>query len=76
MEKYCNGKCNETYDRSLFNHRDQDTNESVDGYITALRKLAKTGSCTNSVIRGRMLVGIIDKFICKKLLQTSKLTLT
>ena len=42
--------------------------------VTALRKLAKTGSCTDSVIRGRILVGIIDNFTRKKFLQTTDLT--
>ncbi|KAK2549335.1 hypothetical protein P5673_030158 [Acropora cervicornis] len=42
--------------------------------MTALRKLAKTGSCTDSVIRGRILVGIIDNFTRKKFLQATDLT--
>lgn len=38
MEKYCIGECNETYERYVFNRRDQDTNQSVDA--RALRKPA------------------------------------
>ncbi|XP_022777842.1 uncharacterized protein LOC111319309 [Stylophora pistillata] len=78
MEDYCIGECNETYERYVFNRRDQEANESVDVLVTALQKLAKTcnyGSLTNSLIRDRMVVGINDNSACKKLLQTSKLTL-
>ena len=42
LEEYCIGECNETYERYVFNRRDQESNESVDAYVTALRKLAKT----------------------------------
>ena len=72
MKVYCIGECNETYERYVFNRRDQESNESADAYVTALRKLAKTcnyGSLTDSLIRDRM-VGAR-----KKLLQKSKLTL-
>lgn len=41
MEKYCIGECNETYGRYVLKHREQETNESIDAYVTALRKLAK-----------------------------------
>ena len=56
---------------NVFNRRDQDTNESVDAYVTALRKLAKTcnyGSLTDSLIRDKMMVGISDNSARKKLL--------
>ena len=62
---------------NVFNRRDQETNESVDAYVTTLRKLAKTcnyGSLTDSLTRDRMVVGIIDNSARKKLLYTSKLT--
>lgn len=78
MKQYCIGECNETYERYVFNRRDQESNESVDAYVTALRKLAKTcnyGSLTDSRIRDRMVVGINDNSARKKLLQTSKLAL-
>ena len=78
MEKYCIGDGNETYERYVFNRRDQETNETIDAYVTALRKLAKTcnyGGLTDSLIRDRIVVGINDNSARKKLLQTSKLTL-
>ena len=77
-KEYCIGECNETYERYVFNRRDQESNESVDAYVTALGKLAKTcnyGSLTDSLIRDGMVVGINDNSARKKLLQTNKLTL-
>ena len=80
MKEYYIGECNETYERYVFNRRDQEPNESVDAYVTctALQKLAKTCnyvSLTDSHIRDRMVVGINDNSASMKLLQTSKLTL-
>ena len=78
MEKYCIGECNEAYERYVFSLKDQEMNESVDAYVTALRKLAKTcdyGALTDSLIRDWMVVGIDDNSTRKKLLQSSKLTL-
>ena len=65
------------YERYVFNCRDQETNDTVDAYVTALRKLAKTcndGGLTDSVIRDRIVVGIYYS-ARRKLLQTSKLTI-
>ena len=79
MEKYCIGECNETYERYVFNRRDQESNESVDAYVNALRKLAKTcnyGTLADSLIRDRIVVGINDNSARKKLLQAGKLTLS
>ena len=44
MEKYCTGESIETCERYVFNWRDQEANESVDAYIRALRKVAKTSN--------------------------------
>ena len=78
LEEYCVGETNEIYERYCFNKRDQETNETVELYVTVLRKLAKTcnfGTLENSLIRDRLVVGIRDNNIRKRLLQVSKLTL-
>ena len=78
MKEYRIEECNETYERYVFNRRDQGPKESVDAYLTALQKLARTcnyGSLTDSLIRDRMVVDINDNSASTKLLQTSKLTL-
>ena len=53
---------NETYERYIFNGRNQGQDESIDTYITALCTLAKTcGFCdclTNSLIRDCIVLGI------------------
>ena len=54
VEKYCIEEYNETYQRYVFNRRDQEINESVHAYVTEPRKLTKTcnyGALTDSLIR-------------------------
>ena len=41
-EEYCGGETNETYERYVFNKRDQQRGESFDIYSTSPRSLAKT----------------------------------
>ena len=73
------GEQNETYDRFIFNSRNQQSNESIDEYINELRTLAK--SCNfcdclhDSLLRDRIVMGIIDKDCRKRLLQYSDLKL-
>ena len=80
FEEFCIGETNETYERFVFNRRNQEENESVDQYVTVLRKLAQTCNfcnCLNdSLIRDRFVLGIRDEAIRKKLLQEKKLTLS
>ena len=78
LQRYCIGETNEIYERYKFNKRDQELNESVDAYVTALRTLAKTcnfGILEDSLIRDRIVIGVKDNQARKKLLQVSKLTL-
>ena len=42
--EYTIGEVNETYERYVFNSRNQDAAESTDAYITDLRKLMKIGN--------------------------------
>ena len=41
FEEFCIGETNETYERFIFNRRSQEENESIDQYVTVLRKLAQ-----------------------------------
>ena len=78
LQRCCIGETNEIYERYRFNKRDQEPNESLDAYVTALRALAKTcnfGVLENSLIRDRIVIGVRDTQARKKLLQVSKLTL-
>ena len=80
FEEFCIGETNETYERFIFNRRDQEENESIDQYVTVLRKLVQTCnfcSCLHdSLIRDRLVLGIRDESIRKKLLQEKKLSLS
>ena len=78
LEQYCIGEVNESFERYNFNKRDQEPHESIDAYVSSLRRLAKTcnyGQLTDSLIRERIIAGIRDNTARKKLLQTQKLTL-
>ena len=78
LEKYCVGETNETYERYLFNQREQESGESFDTYLTNLRSLAQTcnfGELKDNLIRDRIVIGIRDNGTRKKLLAESKLTL-
>lgn len=78
FEKYCIGETNESYERFIFNSRNQREGESIDKYVAELRKLAK--SCNyeileESLIRDRIIIGIKCDTTRRRLLQESKLTL-
>ena len=78
MENHCIGQTNVIYERYCFNNRNQETGESFDGYLTALKALAKTcnfGSLKDELIRDRIVCGIRDTGTRKKLLQEAGLTL-
>ena len=72
------GKTNVVYERYRFNNRLQESDESIDAYTTAPRTLAETcefGSLKEDLIRDRLVSGIRDNSLTKKLLQEPKLTL-
>ena len=80
LEEFCIRETNETYERFIFNRRDQAENGSIDQYVTVLRKLAQTCNFCNclygSLIRDRLVLGVRNKLIWKKLLQEKKLSLS
>ena len=79
FDNYAMGEVNETYERYVFNSRNQHADESIDAYITVLRNLAKTCNfcdCLNdTLLRDRIVLGIQNQAIRKRLLQDRKLTL-
>ena len=58
------GEINETYERYVFNRRNEGTEESFDSYLAEIRNLAK--SCnfcdcmSDSLIRDRIVMGVYD----------------
>ena len=78
LEQQIVGQINETYERYMFNSRDQN-NESIDVYINDSRNLARNCNfceCMHdSLLRDRLVMGIRDKSTRNKLLQITNLTL-
>lgn len=78
LEDFCIGETNEIYERYCFNKRAQESTETIDAYVSALRCLAKScnyGTLEDDMIRDRIVIGIIDNGTRKRLLQEAKLTL-
>ena len=79
FDEFVVGEVNETYERYVFNGRNQRQDESIDAYLTALRTLAKTcGFCScleESLLRDQVVLGVNNNTLCKRLLQECKLDL-
>ena len=79
FEKYAIGETNETYERYVFNSRDQKEGESINAYVGELRTLAQTCNfcpCLHdSLIRDRIVLGVRAADTRKRLLRQTKLTL-
>lgn len=79
FEAYCIGESNEIYETFIFNQRNQEEGESIDAYVTALRKLAKTcnfGDMEDRMLRDRLVIGVRDEVMRQKLLADRKLILS
>ena len=75
--EYCNGKTNIIYERYKFNNRQQKADERIDAYATVLRDLASScnyGILNEEIIRDRIVCGITNSAVRKKLLQIPDLT--
>ena len=79
FDEFTIGEVNETYERYVFNGRNQGPDETIDAYIAALRSLAKTcGFCDclrESLLRDRIVLGVHNNNMRKRLLQERKLDL-
>ena len=67
------GTTNETYERYVFNNRNQGATESVEDYVAALRTLSKACNfcecLRDGLLRDRIVLGITDNATRKRLLQ-------
>ena len=79
FDEYTIGELNETYERYIFNSRNQKQNESIDAYVTCLRTLGKTCNfcdcIKDSILRDRIVLGVQDRRLRKRLLQERNLDL-
>lgn len=77
-EKYCVPKKNESINRHLFFHRNQNVDETFDNFLTDLKKLSNDcsfGELQDSLIRDRIIGGIINRQLKDRLLREEDLTL-
>ena len=77
-EEEFSGKTNITYEGYRLNNRNQDAGESIDTYDSSLRSLLDTcnfRTLREEMIRDRIVCGVRDSSLRKKLLQVPELTL-
>ena len=78
FEAYCNPRKNVTWERHIFNTRNQLPGESIDHYGTDLRTKAKTcefGELADNLIRDRIVEGVNDDGLRSRLLSKNDLLL-
>ena len=78
FEDYCNPRRNITFERHKFFTCVQEPTESIDQYVTELRTKASTcefGELCESLIRDRIVCGIVCDTMREKLLQETDLSL-
>ena len=78
FESYCTPRKNITWERHVFNSRNQKQGETIDQYTTELRSKAKScefGTLTDSLIRDRIVCGILSDQTRSRLLKEANLTL-
>ncbi|GBO16512.1 hypothetical protein AVEN_86761-1 [Araneus ventricosus] len=78
FENHITPKTNVEVQRFIFNSRMQDIDESFDAFYTDLRKLVKSCEFANqadSVVRDRIVLGIVDSGLQERLLLEGNLSL-
>ena len=78
FEEHCEPKKNVSYERYKFFSRAQESGESIDQYVTILRKLCETcdfGTLKNSLIKDRIVLGVNNTKTRERLLRVPDLTL-
>ncbi|XP_063219170.1 uncharacterized protein LOC134529224 isoform X1 [Bacillus rossius redtenbacheri] len=78
FEQHTTPKKNEAFDRYIFNQRCQAEGETIDHFVTDLKRLAKScsfGDLEESLIRDRIIVGISSTTLRESLLRIEDSTL-
>ncbi len=78
FEAQCIPRKNLTWERHVFNTRNQQPGETIDQYVTDLRSKAKTcefGALTDSLIKDRLVGGVVSDKTRSCLLKQADLTL-
>lgn len=77
LEAFCSPKKNEVYERFLFYQRKQKEGEPFDQFHIDIKRLARTCGFQereNEMLRDRIVLGVIDKRLQQRLLETRELT--
>ena len=78
FDNFIIGECNVTYERFIFNKRNQEEGETFDLFFADLKRLIKTcGYCDNckaSLLKDRIVLGINDEYVQRELLKKRDLT--
>ena len=80
FDEFCIGATNEVYEAYKFFKRNQEPGETVDAYVTVLRRLVKNCSYGNPqveerILRDRVVAGVTNEAVRQKFLQEQALTL-
>ena len=79
FDGFCIGEVNLTYERYMFNSRNQREGETFDAFLSAVRTLVKTCgyciNCVDSLLRDRIVLGVRDPGIQTALLKERNITL-
>ena len=78
FEEHCEPKKSVSYERYKFFSRAQESGETIDQYVTVLRKLGETcefGTLRNSLIKDRIVLGVSNCKTRARLLRVQELTL-
>lgn len=78
FDEYFEPRQNELVNTFIFSNRNQEDGESFDTFYSDIRKLVKNCNfqdLENRMLRDRIVMGVIDKKMQRKLLETSNLTL-
>lgn len=76
FDDFCKPKRNELYESFVFHGRNQAQNEPFDAYLMELKKLVRTcgfGDAESRMLRDRLVCGVADKNLQKRLLETDNL---
>jgi hypothetical protein len=78
LESNLQPEVNIIYERAMFNTAKQETNESADDFVQRLRSLIKNcryETIEDEILRDRIVVGIFDRHLRRRLCENSNLTL-
>lgn len=76
FDEFCRPKTNELYESYVFQRRCQGVNEPFDQFYMDIKKLIRTcgyGEMENRMLRDRIVCGVADKNLQKRLLEADKL---